>query len=114
MFTGHCSMYRNGPCPQAQVSPAGYICPMIKPTKTACVLLPRTIMMLLVWACLSACSSNDDAYPWLAELDAFPRTFEALLASDDDTRQAWVARARERTERHFAWGSAVRPLAGIV
>ena len=51
---------------------------------------------------------------WLAELDAFPRTFEALLASDDDTRQAWVARARERTERHFAWGSAVRPLAGIV
>ena len=43
---------------------------MIKPTKTACVLLPRTIMMLLVWACMSACSSNDDAYPWLAELDA--------------------------------------------
>jgi len=50
---------------------------------------------------------------WLAELEAFPRTFEALLASDDDTRQARVARARERTERHFAWGSAVRSLAGI-
>ena len=41
-------------------------------------------------------------------------THAALLASDDDTRQAWVARARERTERHFAWGAAVRPLAGIV
>ncbi|GAA5172971.1 glycosyltransferase family 4 protein [Modicisalibacter zincidurans] len=51
---------------------------------------------------------------WLAELEAFPRALGELLACDDAARQARVARARERTERHFAWGSAVRVLASVV
>ncbi|WP_136067577.1 glycosyltransferase [Modicisalibacter radicis] len=50
---------------------------------------------------------------WLAELAAFSRALGELLGSDDAARQARIARARECTERHFAWASAVRALAGV-